>query len=97
MSNFYYAPDEIAMLKAALASLQARLAEAEQRLAEEKASVNVDLVLRLEELEGWFRGILAMRPKETCYDEFAYQRMVTSFHDAAKKALSPGGAKGERP
>jgi hypothetical protein len=77
----------------------------ERELAEAKACVNVALVdraeklesdlaaalLRVAELEGWFRGILAMRPKEVAYDEFAYQRMVTSFHDAARKAIARAG------
>ena len=42
---------------------------------------------KIQQLEECLRAILDYRPSEICYDEFAYNRMVESYRDAARSGL----------
>jgi len=42
---------------------------------------------RICELEKCLRAIRDYRPREICYDEFSYKRIVRSYQDAAKASL----------
>ncbi len=55
----------------------------------------VDAKQRIEELEAALRGIWGYEPIEVIKDEFAYDRMVTAFKDAATAALASKEQEGE--